>query len=1531
MDITISSTNDAPILDSSVALSLDSESEDVIAPAGKSVQLMLANAGDPITDVDDGAIEGIAVVAVDNTHGEWQYSTDGGSTWAPFDTSSKTMARLLAADERTRLRFKPTRDFHGTVTDGLLFRAWDQTSGSAGAIADLSATGDTTPFSTDSAGVSITVISVNDAPVLDGSVAFALPSMLEDATEPLGQSVVALLDSAGGDPITDVDDAAEGIAVVAANDDHGKWQYSTNGGSSWLRFGNPSITMARLLAADADTRLRFVPAADYSGTVTDGLLFHAWDQTSGSAGAVADLSAIGDTTPFSTASAEISITVDPVNSAPSFTGGEDRVVDEDAGPQILETWVKDISPGPANESDQSVYFTIVNDSTELFLDPPSITPEGTLTYTTAENAYGKATLAIRLHDDGGTDNGGIDSSAAHTFAITINSVNDAPKLDSNIAMVLPSAWEDSEDLPEDDVASILASTDGDPITDVDADAVEGIAVVAVDNTNGAWQFSTNGGNTWTSFDRPRETSARLLASDERTKLRFKPDPDYSGTVSNGIIFHAWDQTSGVSGATANLNAIGKATPFSVRLAGISVTVNPINDPPSFTGGKSQVVNEDAGPKKISEWAMDISPGPDSESDQIVYFTIVSDSTELFLEPPSITREGTLTYTTAENAYGSGTLTVRLHDDGDTENGGIDSSAAQTFTITIQPVNDAPHLSNLSPPKPYTEDGPPVVLAPDGTINDVELDSKKDGAGNYNGATLYLECQNDTIQHSLSSNSVSDLQPLDQGKNLMIGTKTIGMVENNSDGLLELIFNDSATTSLVSYVIRNITYSTTHQSPPENVVIDFRLNDGNKGDQGEGGEKTGSEVITLALINLPDPPVLDITFSPKLASVPEDSTNNKGNSVAEIIVNGSISDADGVVEAMAVVSVDNSDGQWQYSTDDGRFWHSFTEEKGRKVNLSDKARLLDSIHKIRFVPDAHFHGDAIFTFRAWDQSSGIAGLTADLSSGTGMTSFSSAKDDATIKVLSVNDPPEFTCCEEDLSVEPGQQLSLTLSAMDVDGDPLLYSVEGEPDGSFLRDSTFTWSPTLEQIGNFFPTFTVEDTAGGWDTQDVTISVFEPPTPDLGQITYNPRQPRTEVPLEIVISGEFPASNAKISKQSFSREDDSIFIEFKTAWKGNITQPADEIATPWSVEGNVGSFEVGFYNVEVKANGKEYLTDFFPVLCPTCNESWILMDLDPSQGDQGDRRGAGAIINGKEYEIQLIKTSGEKIRGWSAVLRYDPHQLNYVTGSFQPSSYIPGLEKLIKEEWGKVTLGGTPLGSSEFGSGPGDLGTLSFEVLEGFQDSTIIMMTQNILYDDDGFIPFDDIFTSVTITSEITKKCGCIPDDFICLCDFDGNGEVGFEDFFLFADRFGLKEGEECEESPCYDYCYDLDEDGEIGFGDFFIFADCFGNDERPKLLALASEHLGLPLSPLLEQNFPNPFNASTTIRYIIGEEGIVQLRIFDLTGQIIRDLVTETQAPGIYQVVWDGKDNEGRLVANGMYIGELRIRNFSETIKMVLLQ
>ena len=63
--------------------------------------------------------------------------------------------------------------------------------------------------------------------------------------------------------------------------------------------------------------------------------------------------------------------------------------------------------------------------------------------------------------------------------------------------------------------------------------------------------------------------------------------------------------------------------------------------------------------------------------------------------PTIDPSGNLTYTLADNANGSATVTVQIHDNGGTANGGADTSAAQTFTITAGPVNDAPAGANNS--------------------------------------------------------------------------------------------------------------------------------------------------------------------------------------------------------------------------------------------------------------------------------------------------------------------------------------------------------------------------------------------------------------------------------------------------------------------------------------------------------------------------------------------------------------------------------------------------------------------------------------------------------------------------------------------------------------------------------------------------------------------------------------------------------------------------------------------------------------------
>src|SRR5262249_8067287 len=99
---------------------------------------------------------------------------------------------------------------------------------------------------------------------------------------------------------------------------------------------------------------------------------------------------------------------------------------------------------------------------------------------------------------------------------------------------------------------------------------------------------------------------------------------------------------------------------------------------------------------------------------------------LFSAGPVITADGTLVYTPAANANGSATITLVLKDNGGTDNGGVDTSAAQTFTITVNPVNDAPVLDNSGapalPPIPRNSTNPagePVSSFLGTSISDVD--------------------------------------------------------------------------------------------------------------------------------------------------------------------------------------------------------------------------------------------------------------------------------------------------------------------------------------------------------------------------------------------------------------------------------------------------------------------------------------------------------------------------------------------------------------------------------------------------------------------------------------------------------------------------------------------------------------------------------------------------------------------------------------------------------------------------------------------
>jgi CSLREA domain-containing protein len=233
--------------------------------------------------------------------------------------------------------------------------------------------------------------------------------------------------------------------------------------------------------------------------------------------------------------ATATITVTAVNDAPSFTKGANQAILEDAGAQTVAGWATAISAGPADESGQALNFIVTNNNNALFSAQPGIDGTGKLTYTPAANANGLATVSVSLHDNGGTANGGVDTSAIQTFTITVTAVNDVP---------------------------------------------------------------------------------------------------------------------------------------------------------TFTPGGNQTVNEDAGAQSVA-WATAISAGPPDESGQVLNFIVTNNNNSLFSVQPAISPNGTLTYTSAPDANGTATVSVKLHDDGGTANGGVDTSAQVQFTITVNAVNDAP--------------------------------------------------------------------------------------------------------------------------------------------------------------------------------------------------------------------------------------------------------------------------------------------------------------------------------------------------------------------------------------------------------------------------------------------------------------------------------------------------------------------------------------------------------------------------------------------------------------------------------------------------------------------------------------------------------------------------------------------------------------------------------------------------------------------------------------------------------------------------
>jgi hypothetical protein len=113
------------------------------------------------------------------------------------------------------------------------------------------------------------------------------------------------------------------------------------------------------------------------------------------------------------------------------------------------------------------------------------------------------------------------------------------------------------------------------------------------------------------------------------------------------------------------------------------------------------------------------------------------------------------------------------------------------------------------------------------------------------------------------------------------------------------------------------------------------------------------------------------------------------------------------------------------------------------------------------------------------------------------------------------------------------------------------------------------------------------------------------------------------------------------------------------------------------------------------------------------------------------------------------------------------------------------------------------------------------------------------------------------------------------------------------------------------------------------------DQQGRLLQVKQEHESnsRPEQFKLHQNYPNPFNPETKIKYsVAGEEAVqVEVKVYNVAGQLVKRLVDEIKSPGEYEVIWNGRNEGGDEAASGVYFYKLKVSDFVETRKMVLLR
>ena len=485
----------------------------------------------------------------------------------------------------------------------------------------------------DTATSTVQVVAVNNIPKLDlNGTGPANPGIDVNAAYVEDDVPTVLAPNARlTDPDSDIVSVAVGFTsgFVAGEDELtiGGATSGTLGSISWL-FNSATGAMALTGAASP---------SEYQALVRQ----IAFSSTSNEPGTARTISFIvqDGTDPSLIAYANVAIT--PVNDAPNFTIGPDFTILEDAGPQSVTSYVTGIDPVEAGQT--ASVTSVTNDNNALFSVQPSVDASGTLTYTPAANANGSALVTIEVMDDGGTANGGNDTTSL-SFFINVTPVSDAPSGADKVVAT-------SEDTSYTFTLADFGFSDPD---DSPADDFINVRIASVP---AAGSLTLNGAPVAPGLFL---TVAQITAG----QLKFVPAANANGVPYASFTFQVIDD-----GGTANGGADIDPTPNT-----ITVNVAPVADAPVAPATNSVTTNEDTPSLAVPIGASD----PDND---IVSYTLKPGSGPVGGGTVSFAG-GSFVFTPAGNQNGADSFTILIED----STGNV---IEQVVDVTIVPLPDLP--------------------------------------------------------------------------------------------------------------------------------------------------------------------------------------------------------------------------------------------------------------------------------------------------------------------------------------------------------------------------------------------------------------------------------------------------------------------------------------------------------------------------------------------------------------------------------------------------------------------------------------------------------------------------------------------------------------------------------------------------------------------------------------------------------------------------------------------------------------------------